>query len=148
MHSSTRGLNGKVANKLIFPICLYGKTNLDAFEIDQVVCLIADFMSATVKAFMEKDEAKKEELMKKYTEEDVPKYVGFLEGLLKNNGSGFFVGAAVSLADLVVYDFIWGLNQRMAAALENYPLVKGHLERIGAVPQIKTYVDARKPTTF
>lgn len=42
-----------------FSLGFYGKTNLEGLEIDQVVQLGMDFLSAAVKSYHEKDEAKK-----------------------------------------------------------------------------------------
>ncbi|GFO21745.1 glutathione s-transferase [Plakobranchus ocellatus] len=137
-----------IANHLAREFGLYGRSNLDAFEIDQVVCLMQDFWSAVTKVYGEKDEAKKAELMGKFTQEEVPKFLGLLEKLLKQNSSGCFVGSDITLADLFVYDLLWNLKSKLADVFEKYPLVNGHQDKVGSVPQIKAYVAARKPTTF
>ncbi|GFN73807.1 glutathione s-transferase [Plakobranchus ocellatus] len=137
-----------IANYLAREFGLYGKTNMDAFEIDQVVCLIEDFFNAHLKVKREEDETKKAELLKKYLEEEVPKYLGFLEGLLKKNGSGYFVGSDTTLADISVYDFVFGLNENHPKVLETFPLVKGHMDKIASLPNIKAYLDVRPPTPF
>ncbi|GFR59977.1 glutathione S-transferase [Elysia marginata] len=90
---------------------MYGKTAMETFKIDEVVCLVNDFIAATVKVMYEKDETRK-----------------------------------VTLADIFVYDFMWSMNSRDANILNNFPLLQEHLDKIGSLPQIKAYVDARKPT--
>ncbi|GFN73806.1 glutathione s-transferase [Plakobranchus ocellatus] len=137
-----------IANYLAREFGLYGKTSLDALEIDQIVCLIQDFLNATLKAKREEDETKKADLLKKYVEEEVPKYLGFLEGLLKKNGTGYFVGSGTTLADIAVYDFIFNLNENHSGVLETFPLIKGHKEKIASLPNIKAYLDVRKPTPY
>lgn len=135
-----------ICNYLASEYGLYGKTSMDRFHIDEIVCLVNDFISATVKVMYEKDETRKAELMKPYKEHECPKYIGFFEKLLKENGTGFFVGDSVTLADIFVFDFLWSLNFRDAGVLKDFPLVQEHQTKIGSLPNIKAYIDNRKPT--
>ncbi|GFR73989.1 glutathione S-transferase [Elysia marginata] len=137
-----------ICNYLAREFGLYGKTNMESFQIDQVVCLVEDFISATVKIIYEKDDAKKAELMQTYKELECPKFMGHFENLLLKNGTGHFVGSEITLADIYVYDLMWALHARDANILNNFPLVKQHQDKIGSLPQIKAYVDARKLTAI
>ncbi|RUS84494.1 hypothetical protein EGW08_007733 [Elysia chlorotica] len=140
------GQSVAIANYLAREFGLYGKTNMEGCRIDQVVCLVQDLISAFIKAMFEKDEAKKAELTKANNEEVIPRFFGFFESLLKKNGTGFFVGKDVTLADLFVYDVTWNMVKASPTALDSFPLLKANHNRIASVPQIKAYVDARKPT--
>ncbi|KAK3784174.1 hypothetical protein RRG08_001483 [Elysia crispata] len=140
------GQSGAIDKFLAREFGLYGKTNMESCQIDQIVCLINDYLSAVIKAMYEKDEAKKAELTKNLKEEQIPKYLGFFENLLKKNGSGYFVGRDVTLADINVYNVTWSIVKDAPAALDSYPLLKEHHQKVGSIPQIKAYVDARKPT--
>ncbi|KAK3784175.1 hypothetical protein RRG08_001484 [Elysia crispata] len=135
-----------IANYLGREFGLYGKTNMESCKVDQVVCLVQDFLIAIVKAMFEKDEAKKAELMKVHTEEVVPNFLGLFEKLLKQNGTGYFVGSTVTLADLFVYDLTWNMVKNAPTFLDGHPLLKQNHNKVGSVPQIKAYVDARKHT--
>merc|ERR1711962_852211 len=77
-----------------------GKINLDGFVIDQVLQLIQDLIQCGVKFYFEKDEAKKAELSKQFKETDAPRFFGFFENMLKESGTGFFVGNDITLADI------------------------------------------------
>ncbi|KAK3791685.1 hypothetical protein RRG08_004436, partial [Elysia crispata] len=48
-----------ICNYLAREFGLYGKTALETFHVDEVVCLVNDFIMATVKVMYEKDEARK-----------------------------------------------------------------------------------------
>lgn len=135
-----------IVNYLAREFGLYGKTNMESCQVDQVVCNIQDFIVAAVKAMYEKDEAKKAELMKTHKEETVPKFLGLFEKQLEKNGNGYFVGSDVTLADLYVYDLVWGLVKNAPNVLDSFPLLKANFEKIASIPQIKSYIDARKPT--
>ncbi|GFS07229.1 glutathione S-transferase [Elysia marginata] len=128
-----------ICNYLAREFGLYGKTSMESFQIDQVVCLVNDFIAATVKIMHEKDEAKKAELTKTYKEQECPKYLGFLENLLKKNETGYFVGSEATLADIFVYDVLWALHARDSCVLDNFSLLKEHKDKIGSLPQIKAY---------
>ena len=77
------------------PPGLYGKTSLDGLAIDQYAQLGTDLLNCAVKAMFCKDEAEKEKLWTKFKEEDSPKYFGWVERALKENGTGYMVGSSV-----------------------------------------------------
>lgn len=128
---------------------LYGASNLEAAHVDQIVCLGEDFVNATLKANREENETKKAELLKTHTEETVPKFLGILEKLLeKNSSTGFFVGKAVSLADVYVYNLLWGMLEASSNMLDQTPKLKNHQKKIGEIPKLKAYVETRPKTDY
>ncbi|KAH9508180.1 Glutathione S-transferase 1 [Bulinus truncatus] len=137
-----------IATYLAREFNLYGKTNLDGLKIDQVVQLCTDFQNAGSKAYYEKDEAKKAELLKNLKEVEAPKYLGFFEKLLKENGSGYFVGSSLTLADLLVYDLVFNYQQRSAVNTEGYPLLQAFYKKVDNHDKIKAYVSKRPNTEF
>ena len=62
---------------------------------------------AFVPTRLEKDETKKQELIKKFFADELPKHLKNLEVLHKlyGNGGPFFVGNHLTWADLFFYDF-------------------------------------------
>ncbi|GFS04048.1 glutathione S-transferase [Elysia marginata] len=142
------GQSVAIANHLAREFDLYGKTNMEKCRIDQVVGIIQDFIQSGVKVMFEKDEAKKAELKKVNEEEEFPRYLGFLEKFLQKNGNGYFVGSGFTLADIFVYDTAYNALKRVPTAIDKFPLLKAHYNKVGALPQIKAYVDARKPSDF
>merc|ERR1712121_302410 len=79
---------------------LAGKTNADAMRVDEVYCLVGGILEASVKFAFASDDAAKE-AAKTALQEKIASTLGYLEGVLKENGStGFFVGKELSMADL------------------------------------------------
>jgi len=136
------------ANFIAKEFGLYGKTNVDGVMIDQVVGLLQDFFQAAIKFFFEKDEAKKAELKQNFQEKECPKFYGNFETMLKNNGTGFFVGSEMSLADIVVFDMASGMLQSTLPPMDGFPLLKALTDKIGEVESIKAYVAGRPDTPF
>ncbi|GFR73993.1 glutathione S-transferase [Elysia marginata] len=135
-----------ICNYLAREFGLGGKTSLETASIDQVVCLVEDFFGAFFRAFKEKDETRKAELLKAYRDEEAPKYMGMFEKLLQNKPSGYFVGDTATLADIFVFEFMWSFNARNPGILDNYPALVAHQEKVGSIPRIKAYLAARKHT--
>jgi glutathione S-transferase len=125
---------------------LYGKNSLEGLQIDQVINLGADFLNAAVKAFFEKDEAQKAELLKNVKEVEAPKYLAFFEKLLKESGTGFFVGNSITFADIFVYDLCYNFGQRKMLATDGHPLVEALIKKVESHDKIKAYLATRKPT--
>ncbi|XP_059143179.1 glutathione S-transferase 3-like [Physella acuta] len=124
----------------------YGKTNLDGLKIDQVVQCVQDFLQAGVKSFYESDETKKAEALKNLQEVEVPKYLNIFEKLLKENGTGYFVGNSLTLADFSVYDLLYSFTIRKILTLEAHPLLQALYSKIEGHEMIKEYLAKRKPT--
>nr|KAG5697493.1 hypothetical protein BaRGS_029384 [Batillaria attramentaria] len=125
----------------------YGKTNLDGLRIDEVVQLSEDLKIKMVDWYLEEDEAKKAEAQQKLKDELFPKFLGFFESLLnQNGGNGFFVGNSVTLADFVVYDIVETVLDMNPEAIATFPSVKKLRNNVEAVPAIKTYLASRQKT--
>ncbi|XP_072033228.1 S-crystallin SL11-like [Amphiura filiformis] len=76
----------------------YGANSREALDIDVVLELCDDLMAPLIAMFGENDKEKN----RKYHDEQAPKVLGHLEKVLcqNNEGSGFFVGDKISMADL------------------------------------------------
>jgi len=128
---------------------LYGKTNLDMMRIEEVVGAVNDMFKNLVTTRFPKDDADKAQAIKKVTEEDLPKFYGFYEKWLKENGStGFFVGNSLSVADLHVYDMADNMILLKADAMKNFPLVQKLRSNVESHPKLKVYLANRKKTPF
>ena len=72
----------------------------------------------------------------------LPRWFGFLEKLLASNqdGEGYLVGDAVSLADLGMFYLLEvATDNGFAPALEKCPRLRAFSERIAARPRIAAY---------
>ncbi|XP_005093139.2 probable glutathione S-transferase 7 [Aplysia californica] len=124
----------------------HGKTNMESLEIDQWLNLKQDFFSEIRKAVVEKDAEKQAEIWKIFKETVSPRYLQYYEDGLKQNGTGYLVGDRLTLADLVVFDIVTGIVEGKICGLENFPLVKALVDKVGAVERIKSWIETRPVT--
>jgi len=127
---------------------LAGKDNLEQAKVDAVVDTITDLVAALSPIRMEKDEAKKKELMKKFFEADLEKHLQNLEvlGKLYGDGGPFFVGNHLTWADLRFHSFgetFLGINEN---CLNNHPWLKQNRAEVQKQPKIAEYLKSRPKT--
>ncbi|PIK41814.1 putative S-crystallin SL11-like [Apostichopus japonicus] len=141
------------------PYAIYGFLGSSIWERAQinVVCeTVKDFAPEISQFFAEKDETRKAELKKAYLTVGVYKHIGNLEKLLKqnNDGTGWFVGDKVSLADVEafarVYDFISFLDGKEPGDfdLKDHAVFKGFIERFKSQPKIADWISKRPQTSL
>jgi glutathione S-transferase len=129
---------------------LAGKDNFDQAKVDAVVDTIGDLMAAFLPARRESDEAKKQELTKKFLAEELPKHLQNLEtlGKLYGNGGAFFVGNSLTWADLFFYDIgetVLGID---ATGLDKSQWLKNNRAEVEKQPKIAEYLKNRPKTQF
>ncbi|XP_046580244.1 glutathione S-transferase 2-like [Haliotis rubra] len=123
----------------------YGKDDLQALEVDQVLGIVQDVITTMIKSYYEKDEARKAQFTKENKEEKFPMYMGMFEKLLKNNNAnGFFVGESITVADIYVFDLYEKIKSEVT--LDDYPLVKKCIDQVGSNEKIKAWVEKRPVT--
>jgi len=132
---------------------LYGSGSpIDAFRIDMVCEGLIDISNAYGNIRYRAKEEEKKDKFAAFFKDDVPKWLGFLTTVLKKNngGKGFFVGDAVSLADIHAYNQLWALTQHegQSGALDNYAELKALVARVGALPNIAKWVASRPVSQF
>ena len=123
---------------------LAGRNSLECAQADEVVDAFNDLMEAGGKAFFSKDEA----VMKKYATETVPNGLMNLEKRLSSRGGQYFAGNALTWADIIAYNFCTGLADEMKPDLSKYPKMKNLVDRVSAIPNIKTWVEKRPVTNL
>ncbi|XP_046575231.1 probable glutathione S-transferase 5 [Haliotis rubra] len=139
------GQSSAIARFLARRFNFYGSGDIQALEVDQVLGVVQDIINAMIKAFFEKDEARKAQFKTENKEEKLPLYLGMLEKLLVKNGStGFFVGKSITLADVTVFD-ICDKIQAMVD-FDKFPQVKKCRESVASNPKVKKWVDTRPVT--
>ncbi|CAF1184567.1 unnamed protein product [Rotaria magnacalcarata] len=129
---------------------LAGRDNLEQAKVDAVIDTIDDLIPKLISIFFEQDETKKEELRKKYFDEELPKHFQNLNVLLKEFGNGgpFFVGNHLTWADLYFYDLSETLLGMNGNCLETYPRLKQNREEVEKQPKIAEYLNNRPKTPF
>jgi glutathione S-transferase len=129
---------------------LAGKDNFEQAKVDAVVDTVNDTLSIFVKGYMEKDETKKQELMKKFFDEELPKHLQNLDVLAKlyGNGGSFFVGNNLTWADLFFYGVLENFLAINADCLNNNPWLKQNYAEVGKQPRIAEYLKNRPTTPY
>lgn len=128
-----------------------GKTDLEELKVDMLIDCFEDLAKPIGTWHFEADETRKATLKKKLVEEQLPASLGNLEKLLKSNkgGDGFFVGDALTLADLAYLSIIsWVKMSGNEAILDKYPKLKAIVGRIEASPKIAAWIKKRPVTEF
>jgi len=76
----------------------------------------------------------------------VPKYLGYFERLLKNNGGSYLTGRRLTYADLSLFQIVEGLRyafpKRMKAFERRIPGLIDLHDRVAARPNIKPYLSS------
>ncbi|KAH9496332.1 Glutathione S-transferase 1 [Bulinus truncatus] len=129
---------------------LQGTTSLETLSIDQVVGLIQDGVVASAKTFHEQDPEKRALLIKDFKDITIPHLLGCCEKLLVANGTGYFVGNRITLADLMTWNYFNGMENRLKVTglADHFSAVKALFERVEKIEKIKNYIAKRPPADF
>ena len=84
--------------------------------------------------------------------ERVPKYLGYFEGLLKDNGGAAVAGRRITYVDLSLFQIVEGLRyafpKRMNAFEREIPGLVDLRDRVAARPNIKAYLASDRRIAF
>lgn len=82
----------------------------------------------------------------------MPKFFGYFERVLKNNGAKFTVGRRLSYVDLSMFQIVEGLRyafpKRMKRFEKRVPLLVALHDRVAARPRIKAYLASERRIPF
>ena len=94
--------------------------------------------------------AKTDEQKLEFANVTLPKWLGYFERILKNNdeGKAFIVGKDFTYADVYLLTIVDAINGLFPGALDNFPLLKAHRERIAARPKTAQWISVRPVTPF
>ena len=118
------------------------KDQFAAAKIDEVIDLATDITNQIQPLLREKNLNMKIVMRRELTASILPRWLGFLEKLLEENGNtGFFVGNSISIADLAAWrlcgwisgGIIDGIPENI---LESFPLLFAHQHKINGLPKI------------
>ncbi|GFO29430.1 glutathione s-transferase [Plakobranchus ocellatus] len=140
------GQSRAIASYLARELGFYGETNLDGLKIDQIAHIAEDFvLEYGNKYFFVQDPGKKAEGEKVLREQSAPKYLGFFEKFLEEEGTGFTVGSSLSLGDVVVFDVCTGfLKPLVEESLSKFRFVDTLVTKIGNNERIQGYMSKRE----
>ncbi len=115
-------------------------------KVDEVIDLCTDITIQMRPSIRETDPKLRTEMRKELSETILPRWLGFLEKLLEDNGDkGFFVGNSISVADLAVWrlcawisgGIIDGIPTNL---LEGFTLLSVHQREISNLPKVMEWV--------
>lgn len=104
---------------------------------------LTDMQRAIMTFYFEKNETRKAELKKKLDEEDMPKYLSFLEKHV--SADGWLFGSKVTYVDLAFYNFIQFMPSEV---LTKFPKLKSVADKVAALPNIAKWIKERPETSF
>ena len=84
---------------------MYPEDIIEAGKVDQIIDTVTDINEFLNPSMRENDPIKKKEMRAELTNKNLPNYFGYLENILRENNSNWFVGNKMSIADIAV----WGL---------------------------------------
>eukprot|EP00834_Sanchytrium_tribonematis_P003642 NODE_147_length_15617_cov_0.576750.p14 type:complete len:209 gc:universal NODE_147_length_15617_cov_0.576750:14487-15113(+) len=105
---------------------LYPQDPLQAAFVDQVIDQIKDIGDSLNATFQEKDDEKKMKMRETLANETWPMKFKALEAVLVKHGNGYAVGNQISIADILLYTFVWAIT---SGVLDGIPksLLDGYL---------------------
>eukprot|EP01112_Ceratiomyxa_fruticulosa_P001386 TRINITY_DN1145_c0_g5_i1.p1 TRINITY_DN1145_c0_g5~~TRINITY_DN1145_c0_g5_i1.p1 ORF type:complete len:214 (-),score=37.77 TRINITY_DN1145_c0_g5_i1:204-845(-) len=117
-----------------------GTTDPEIAIIDSIIHASEDLKEPiSIAIFAGKDK-------EKVINETIPTQLGYFEKALNEEKTGYFVGESITIADIAFFDVVTNVLVLSPNALDNFPLVKAHYERIYKVPQVKDYINSdRRP---
>uniref|UniRef100_A0A0K0FVD1 Hematopoietic prostaglandin D synthase (inferred by orthology to a human protein) n=1 Tax=Strongyloides venezuelensis TaxID=75913 RepID=A0A0K0FVD1_STRVS len=123
---------------------LIGDDDFEAAQVDQYILSVDDVMNNFRPAFFEKDPTKKAELLKKIFEEHGIPALKRFEGFLKKNGSGYFVGKKITLADFAMFQSLLYFKKLVSeSVLDNFPELEKFYNRVSKDEHLKPYLQTR-----
>jgi glutathione S-transferase len=98
----------------------------------------------------QRSEAKKR--TSEFWNERVPKYLGYFERLIEENGGAYVTGRRVTYVDLSLFQIVQGLRyafpKRMKAFERRIPGLIGLHDRVASRPNIKAYLSSDRRIAF
>jgi len=116
-------------------------------QVDQVLDGIYDLRSKYVA--LDNLKTGKDEARAEFLSKTLPHWFALFTAILEKNGTGFFVGNKITLADIQAFNINWNWHNRQdlfPGEILKAPVLKAHMDRIGAEPSIASWV-ARRPAT-
>lgn len=138
-----------IKNYLAREFGFYGQSNIESLLIDQLMNLLEDFTNVCVPVVEIEDEEKLKKEIARIKADVSPRYLGYLERLLKENGTGYFAGNRLTLADIAAFDLVTGmLENYVDVDKDKYPLLHKNVATVNSHDKIGPYVKSRPITPY
>jgi len=154
---------GQTANILLYLGSRHGlapKTEAGKLWVHQLQLTVADFVVEIhdthhpigVSLYYEDQQGPAKKRTGEFWKERVPKYLGYFEQLLKNNGGSYLTGRRLTYADLSLFQIVEGLRyafpKRMKAFEREIPGLVDLRDRVAARANIKAYLASDRRIAF
>ncbi|XP_064627122.1 S-crystallin SL11-like [Lineus longissimus] len=126
-----------------------GSNSMEEAKIDEMIEHTRDMMKDFMGVHFEKDEDKKNELLKEMQEVILPKHFEIFEKALCKNkgGDGFCVGDKLSIADIQLFHVLGWVSEQKEV-LATFSKCLAFFGRIKEIPRIKEWLEKRPVTTI
>ena len=125
---------------------LAGSSAWDNAWLANISDFIKDLQTEMSKVRYEKDEARKQELQKRFREEVSPKFLGKLNEMTASNG--YLCCGRLTWPDLHLYCILDYVLQMNPDALASYPGLTNQRKNVEADPNISKWIKERPKTEF
>jgi glutathione S-transferase len=154
---------GQTANILLYVGARHGlapKAEHGKLWVHQLQLTIADFVleihdthhPLAPSLYYEDQRAPAKKRTEEFWKERVPKYLGYFEGLLKQNGGAYVTGRRATYVDLSLFQIVEGLRyafpKRMKGFEKEIPGLIALRDRVAERPRIKAYLASDRRIPF
>lgn len=154
---------GQTANILFYLGARHGlapKTEAGSLWVHQLQLTITDFVVEIHDAhhplgpslYYEDQKAPAKKRTEEFWDERVPKFLGYFEQLLKDNGGSYVTGRRLTYVDLSLFQLVEGFRyafpKRMKPFGKKIPGLIGLRDRIAARPKIRAYLESERRIPF
>jgi glutathione S-transferase len=154
---------GQTANILLYLGSRHGlapKTEAGRLWVHQLQLTITDFVLEIhdthhplgPSLYYEDQKAPAKRRTEEFWDERVPKFLGYYEGLLKDNGGSYVTGRRITYVDLSLFQIVEGLRyafpKRMTGFEQDIPGLVGLRDRVAARPKVKAYLESERRIPF
>lgn len=156
------GQSISIARYLAKLACIAGKNEIEQAQADAFVDYGLDYFSEIGKVRFTKGAEDKEKGAKDFLQNFVPKFCNKLQDKLEKNGGTYFVGNALTYADIMIamlLDFlvcsnekafadVSGVDDRFDLLKNKFPLLDKHRLMVDNLPNIKAWIEKRPKTSL
>jgi glutathione S-transferase len=154
---------GQTANILLYLGSRHGlapKAEKARLAVHQLQLTVTDFVSEVhdthhplgPSLYYEEQRAAAKKRTDEFWKQRVPKYLGYFEELLQNNGGSYLTGRRLTYADLSLFQLVEGLRYafpaRMKAFEREIPGLVALHDRVAARPNIRAYLASDRRIAF
>jgi len=140
--------SGAIANHIARTHGLRGKSASEEAQCDELLGAVDD-VRLELRKLVTVAADQRQALRAELASVTLPRWLGYLDRLLKKNGggAGYVVGASVTVADLALWYLLEMIQDNgFGSALERYPALIAFAARIRSRPRISAYLkSARRP---